>query len=198
MAHDDVPQEREHIPMVEDIPSHEIYASLLGIKRKSSPPESPIEGNATGGFVVIERDDPERVPKTAFGQTYTKSQQMKLSSLLLGPSNKGFKLLLKMGWREEDGGLGKRRQGTLLPIKTVHKKGKLGLGASNRKEPRITHKSMSKEGVVQDRKMTKAERKKTKRLEHEKSGQEMRKIRMMLRTDISDEHEKLYEQLNCM
>lgn len=198
MAHDDVPQEREHIPVVEDIPSHEIYASLLGINRKSMQPKASLERNDTEAAVVIERDDLEQVPKTAFGQTYAKSQQIQNSSLLLDPSNKGFKLLLKMGWREEDGGLGKHRQGTLLPIKTVLKKGKHGLGASNRKEERITHKSMNMEVVVHERKRTKAERKKSQRLEQAQSGQEMRRIRMMLRTDISDEHERLYEQLNSM
>lgn len=203
LLQDNVSLEQEHSFLVEDIPSHEIYSSLLGIKRKPlcKPDVSPRPTSVTAGTAIIKSDDCQNVPvfKTAFGQTYAKSQEIQLSSslLLLGPSNKGFKLLLKMGWRERDGGLGKHRQGSLLPIKTVFQPGKkLGLGARNRKAARISHQPVNKERVVCDRKMTKAERRKRQRLEHEKEVHDMRRIRMMLRTDISDEHEKLHERLH--
>jgi hypothetical protein len=100
LSQENIPQEQgEHTPMVEDIPSHEIYSSLLGIKRR--PPDTSVvlhnhgtSSTTSTGAAIIERDDPqEKTPKTAFGQTYAKSQELQLSSLLLGPSNKGFTLL---------------------------------------------------------------------------------------------------------
>jgi hypothetical protein len=96
----------------------------------------------------------------------------------------------------KDGGLGKRRQGSMLPISTVFKEDKLGLGAGKRKIARITHKCTNKEEtIVKDRKETKAERKRRRHLEQEEANRQDKKIRMMLRTDVSAEDEALFTQM---
>jgi hypothetical protein len=54
---------------------------------------------------------------------------MPLSLLALTSSNcRGFKLLTKMGWKEEEGGLGKRRQGPLIPVRPHGNHKQRGLG----------------------------------------------------------------------
>ena len=199
-------QEWQQSVLVEDIPSHEIYTSLVGIKRRTSPiveqqPVPSSHGATTSGAAIVENwtiGEPRQNIRAEFWQTtYMKSQEIQLSSISIDRSNKGFKLLSKMGWREQDGGLGKRRQGSMLPIQTVLKEGKLGLGAGKRKTARITHTHVrnKEETIVQDRKETKAERKRRRQLEQEEVSRKDKRIRMMLRTDIPDADEALYTQL---
>lgn len=186
--------------MVEEVPSHEIYASLLGIQRKPLLSVSSCPKNSPGATVIpIEEAE---IPRSSFGQAYQRAQETKFSSLAIQPSNKGFKLLEKMGWKECEGGLGRNRQGSLLPVKTMLKDDKKGLGASPRKRARVTHRRKGKKGnnTPQETKKlpheTKAQRKWRLRTEREKQHNDAKKIRLMLRTDVGDEYEKLYRQLH--
>jgi hypothetical protein len=197
------PQRQQQPILVEDIPSHEIYTSLLGIKRRSPSPAvvavpSASWNNATTAPIVeMEHDRQKIIPTTAFGQTYAKSQETQLTSLFLDRSNKGFEILTKIGWREQEGGLGKKRQGSLLPIKTVLKgEGKKGIGAGKQKTARITHRFQKKETVQDDQKETKAQRNRRRHLERGEASRQDKRIRMMLRTDVSDEYEQLYTKLH--
>lgn len=136
----------------------------------------------------------ETTTTTTLNNVYQRAMEnpKKLSSLSLDASNKGFKLLHKMGWKETDGGLGKQRQGTLTPIKTVIKNDKCGLGRK-RQEKQVTH---QQETSVEQPKETKAQRKRRKKMEHEKEQHRQKRARMLLRTDVSDEYEQLYMSLH--
>ena len=69
------------------------------------------------------------VKDSDFSQAYRKalSSSQNLSSLSLNASNKGYQILSSMGWKDRDGGLGRKRQGSLAPIKKQLKRGKEGL-----------------------------------------------------------------------
>lgn len=138
------------------------------------------------------------------------------TSLSLDNSNKGYAMLSAMGWSEDGGGLGKSRQGTMLPVKTALKMDKRGLGSGTARrrgkrpgqgnaEARITHKhddieaaAGRKKGSEADRshRESKAERKKRQKQEAEKASRDDRRARLMLRSDIPPEYEDLYMQLH--
>ena len=61
------------------------------------------------------------------------------SQLGLDPSNRGYRLLERLGWSEAEGcGLGVRRQGRVAPIPTQLRDNRTGLG-HERKRARVTH-----------------------------------------------------------
>jgi hypothetical protein len=195
-ANDDAQQPPPPPPtIVEDIPSHEIYASLLGIKRKPTLPTVTIN-SSTNSSIVVETDS-ILPPSTAFGRAFAKSQEIPLSNLLLTNSNKGFQLLQKMGWKERDGGLGRNRQGSLLPVKTVRlKDNRKGVGAQQQKcKARITHYPAPSVSTPKAQE-SKGQRKRRLRAERERDSRDAKKIRMILRTDVADEYEQLYTSLH--
>lgn len=136
------------------------------------------------------------------------------TSLSLDKSNKGYAMLSAMGWSEESGGLGRTRQGEMLPVKTKLKMDKRGLGSSatrRRKQSaqgtikaRITHRHDDIEAAAgrdnssgaRNSGETKTERKKRKKKETEKALRDDRLVHMMLRSDIPPEYEHLYMQLH--
>lgn len=79
----------------------------------------------------------------------------RLSPILIPPSNPGYQILTRMGWRDPEfyetprdpsgdsdsyvGGLGRNGQGRRLPIPTVLKRDRSGIGCDNKSRPRITH-----------------------------------------------------------
>lgn len=79
----------------------------------------------------------------------------KLSPLFIPPSNPGYKILSRLGWVDPaeigssaisadgittcTGGLGREGQGPRLPISTVLKRDRSGIGADRRNRPKITH-----------------------------------------------------------
>lgn len=205
------------VNIVEDMSSSEFYASLLGIETITSPSVAPpahtLQRAPTNNVdtVVQDSDDEATAKKTsafaeAFQHALSNSAHSSTTQLKLDRSNKGFRLLQKMGWNEREGGLGKNRQGNLLPVKTVLKQDKKGLGLS-KKTPKITHKAAAaapsnkktkirKNPNDQHQKMTKAQRKRINRRLQSQQQMKDRRIRMMLRTDISDEYEELYSKLH--
>ena len=203
--------------VVEDIPSHELYAEILGIScpvKSSMPQQGGRRGEENEARTAPDVDNSRRLPIVApieeeaepgksgeFGRFYKKSLQKKgqMSSLLLDTSNKGFKLLSRMGWKESDGGLGRRRQGSMVPVKTVLKADKKGLGAGNRVAARITHPARAKsdsDSSEKGKKETKGQRRKRKQEEKDRETRKAKQARMLLRTDVSDEYEQLYLQLH--
>ncbi|KAM7536826.1 hypothetical protein Aperf_G00000084116 [Anoplocephala perfoliata] len=78
----------------------------------------------------------------------------RLSPLYIPHSNPGYKILSRLGWVDPaetgalessdsvstcTGGLGRQGQGRRLPISTVLKRDRSGVGADHRNRPRITH-----------------------------------------------------------
>jgi len=114
------------------------------------------------------------------------------SKLTLDSSNKGFRLLSKMGWSESTGGLGKTRSGKLEPIRTVKNSNQVGLGG-NKKTPklRVTHKPSSNSSYFEEEEEEESETLKERKKHLESERREERKIRMSLRTDLSDADEAL-------
>lgn len=198
--------------IIEEEPPHEFYASLLG---KKGAIQSHSQSLAAGEARLVRRHDSstslpavivpeEKRPKKeeiAFSRLYGRSlsDPPKLSSLALDETNRGYKILEKMGWSEQKGGLGRQRQGSMLPVKTVLKRDKKGLGSGKRKKARITHPAKSRspenDGATQ-RKETKAERRRRRKQEAEQESRKAKRARMLLRTDISDEYEQLYMKLH--
>ena len=188
--------------LVEDESPQEFYASLIGkkpraVKTSETAPPSKNQRQHSSTLPVVASEEPcAPISNAEFNKIYKRaiSDPPQLSSLSLDPSNKGFKLLTSMGWREHEGGLGKRRQGTLTPVKTQIKNDKRGLGKGRKKEERVTHHPHEKASVeVQE---TKAQRKRRRKAEREREQRREKRVRMLLRTDVSDEYEQLYMGLH--
>lgn len=189
--------------VVEDESPHEFYASLLGKKpkalkpppvilsRQSVPPVVPPEEPVT----EPSKNNPHKM-EAAFTRTYQRalSDPPKLTSLSLDESNKGYKMLRSLGWHESQGGLGKRRQGTLTPVKTRIKNDKHGVGV-NKTEARVTHKP-HRPASEAPKATTKAQRRRQRKEAHVKEQQRAKRARMLLRTDVSDDYEQLYMGLH--
>jgi len=196
-------QQRPNV--VEDISSHEFYANLIGKKplavKSNSSTFTTTDKNRrrfTPSLPVVASDESAAPTSTdEFSKTYQRalSDPPKYSSLSLDQSNKGFKLLSQMGWNEQDGGLGKRRQGNLTPIKTRIKNDKRGLGRGKKQPERVTHHPHQRAQEV-EAKETKAQRKRRRKAEREQDQHCQKRARMLLRTDISDEYEQLYMSLH--
>lgn len=121
---------------------------------------------------------------------------MMLSSLALTSSNcKGFKLLTQMGWKEEDGGLGKHRQGTLVPVRPNGNQEQRGLGFAA-KHGRRSGKPNVGATLATVVKTTRAQRRRQRQQQADAEAEKMKQARMMLRTDVSDEYQELYRQLH--
>ena len=240
-GHDDFPS---RAAIIEDEPASDFYASVVGVKprkrRRILPQPKPRMESAnqnnnhletsTASLPVVDAEKEEinaNGCSTGDKKSYAIKSEMGNSlhrafanppanqtSLSLDKSNKGYAMLTSMGWSEESGGLGRSRQGEMLPVKTTLKMDKRGLGSSSRKrgkrsaqgsaEARITHKHHDIEAAAGGNHTpqagpsgeTKAERKKRKKKEAEKASRNDRRVRMMLRSDIPPEYEDLYVQLH--
>jgi hypothetical protein len=188
--------------LVEDESPQEFYASLIGNKPRAvntskTAPSSKNQSQYSSTLPVVASEEASvSVADAEFNIIYKRaiSDPPQLSSLSLGPSNKGFKLLTSMGWKEHEGGLGKRRQGNLTPVKTQIENDKRGLGRGRKMEERVTHHPHEKASVrVRE---TKTQRKRRRKAETEKEQRSEKRVRMLLRTDVSDEYEQLYMGLH--
>lgn len=192
--------------VIEDEPSHEIYANLIGIKmplkkvvhsnHASTPPRKYSESIfKIGDASVIPVNGELEEESNQYTSIYRKrlAEPLEVSQLSLDKSNKGFQILARMGWREKDGGLGKDRQGKLSPVKTILKRNKHGLGAARSVKARVTHtqdqldtKQNSKNGGRQNSNSVQKNRK------NHQEQQRDKKARMLLSSDIPEEYLGLF------
>lgn len=192
--------------VIEDEPSHEIYANLIGIKvplkkvvhsnHVSTPPRKYSQDIAkVGDAAVIPVNGELEEESNQYTSIYRKrlAEPLEVSQLSLDKSNKGFQILARMGWREKDGGLGKDRQGKLSPVKTILKRNKHGLGAARSVKARVTH--------TQDQLNTKQNSKNRGRQnsnsvqKNRRNNQEQqrdKKARMLLSSDFPEEYLGLF------
>ena len=135
--------------LVEDEPSHEIYANLIGHKplKVSLPTRNALETqivdrsqlyssaiipidddcdnqniNCAKEFYSIYRKrlaESEAKTKATGEVTVEPRNRAAHSKICLDRSNKGYRMLARMGWKENEGGLGKARQGILEPINAM-------------------------------------------------------------------------------
>lgn len=197
--------------IIEEIPSHELYASIVGISASASSTSTsvrrvhpPLLANLipTTTRTTTTRDIQSSTPLTAVYQKATMSGT-KMSCLKLDTSNKGFQLLQQLGWQEQDGGLGRYRQGSLEPIKTIRLNcnNKKGLCPAIITEARITHvtppsQTNNSTSTFQERKKeTKGQRKRQRHLNHENEGRIDKEIRFLLQTNETEEYEQLYRSI---
>lgn len=120
------------------------------------------------------------------------------SQLVIDTSNRGYRLLSRMGFKEEEGGLGKWRQGRLEPILPKVKLDRRGVGSiynrrrKNREDPLP--------GTVVDASSNNY----TRQLQEKQVGLQYhlasvrrdKTARLMLRTDITVENEELHFALS--
>ena len=152
--------------VVEDEPSHEIYANLIGLNNPNKlfhPPQQEHQAHAqhlhknsdgginanengdcaSGNLIPAETSNQAEVRNSSRGKVsiYRKrlAEGCSLSKLSIDQTNKGFQMLKQMGWKESEGGLGKERQGTLTPVKTSLKRDKKGIGSGERLMAKVTH-----------------------------------------------------------
>lgn len=220
----------ESAAVIEDEPASDFYASLVGVnpsavsrkRRRVLPPTSKtgvaapsVEDSTTSSSHVVDAKKGE-IQRNGHDTRATKSEMAhalhrafanptEQTSLSLDKSNKGYALLSAMGWSEDSGGLGKSRQGQMVPVKTTLKMDQRGLGSGTGRRG-ITHKHDDIEAAA-GRKCgnnngagpsgeTKAQRKKRKKKETQKAARDDKRVRMMLRSDIPPEYEELYMQLH--
>jgi len=189
---------------IEEEPAHEFYANLfatipvpylsnhnslqfstpLSVQRPlvSATIQDDCHDSSEGGNVVKESD---------FSRAYRRalSSSQNLSSLSLNASNKGYQMLSSMGWKERDGGLGRKRQGSLEPIKTQLKKGKQGLGAGKPFVARVTHLQTSKALV------TKKHRRKRVKEEAEIERKREKRARIIINSNLPTEYDDILLRL---
>ena len=111
------------------------------------------------------------------------------TTLTLDKNNKGFQLLTKMGFCEEQGGLGKARQGTLTPIHPKYNVGGKGLGLLVRLPipiPRSTKDNNNYDMLV--KKETKGQRRKRMQEAAKKDQMRNKRARMLINSDLPDEY----------
>jgi len=116
------------------------------------------------------------------------------SSIQLNHSNKGFQLLTRLGWKEKEGGLGKNRQGVMKPVEAKLKVDRRGLGStpvrSKKKSAAFPSSNQQKQQQSQPESKSKRRQRAKEKEDHEQRRE--KKIRMLLRSDISCEFEDLY------
>ncbi|KAL5106031.1 hypothetical protein TcWFU_000803 [Taenia crassiceps] len=132
------------------------------------------------------------------------------SSLHIPPSNRGYKMLRRLGWvdfantdisvssadtREvSSGGLGRQGQGRRSPIATILKNDRLGFGAAAKNRPRITHFAPNDVRAVGSRPLSLNKRLQMKRIKSEK----MKEIRFRQEFYLDDDQLKvLYGESRC-
>lgn len=79
-----------------------------------------------------------------------------VSKYLIPQTNRGYQMMLRSGW-DPEGGLGSEGKGRTLPVKTVLKRDRFGIGASESKRARVTHftahdsRAIKRKGVKESR-----------------------------------------------
>lgn len=107
------------------------------------------------------------------------------SQISLDKSNKGFRLLEKMGWKEIQGGLGSRRQGILEPIQTTLKNDKRGIGSVKKLPSKVTH-LMGRNKQKQQTSLG------TDAVILQDGASRSKKARMLITSDLPDEYFSLF------
>ena len=200
--------------IIEEIPSHELYANIVGIPRSSYIETIPNNSCWDYSERVLSHSSFEKesrinlvppppivvVPvecKSEFGKVYQRASEgfIEPSKLSLNSSNKGFQMLEKMGWKESEGGLGKQRQGRMIPLQPSLKLDQKGLGCCSTKKKK-KYKSFLGNGngdsslietSIQLPPPAAACQKKLRQQVQDES-QARKRIRVMLRSDLGDEY----------
>mmetsp|Transcript_3678 Transcript_3678/g.5405 ORF Transcript_3678/g.5405 Transcript_3678/m.5405 type:complete len:238 (-) Transcript_3678:23-736(-) len=210
--------------LIEDEQPHEFYADLVMLNNRTQrtnqimPSSSSLLSNsveANSNANVIQENEKEKdqnsdgsTPKSSsptqseFAKVFQRAvtNPPQFSKLLLDRANRGYQMLQNMGWKEKDGGLGRHRQGTLVPIpRTKVKNNQTGLGRKRKRMPRKNSTERNNETSNQttvSRKSSTAKTKAEKKLHPQhQEAQQMKRIRMLLRTDVTDQYEDLYLKL---
>ena len=196
---------------IDEEPAHEFYANLFEDKKivatnpvsslsnrnslQFSTSSSLIQRPLVSATIQDDCHDSSEVgnivKESDFSRAYRKalSSSQNLSSLSLNASNKGYKILSSMGWKERDGGLGRKRQGSLAPIKTQLKRGKQGLGAGKPFAARVTHLQTSKALV------TKKHRRKRVKEEAEIERKRGKRARIIINSNLPTEYDEILLRL---
>ena len=119
-----------------------------------------------------------------------KSNNKGSSKFKLNKSNKGFQILTKMGYRESEGGLGKYRQGRMIPIKIKPKLDCHGLGV-DLKNTKSGNRQISENKVTKKVKVTTSHV--SQQFSHDRQKERM--ARHLLRMDIDVQYEDMYLKL---
>ena len=173
-------------------------AVSTSISSSSSCPLLSAASHSTGSNVIA-MDTNVEIKTSDFSRAYQRAlaSNTTRSCLKLDHSNKGFRLLSQLGWKENEGGLGRRRQGNLEPIKTMLQRNKMGLGAAaavgSKMKARITHLPKPPKTMHRPNQHV---GKKFREREQASSSCRDKEIRFMLRTDVSEEYVELYRSLH--
>lgn len=215
-------QYSNHASLVEEEPPHEFYARLCGkpvnyLHQKLFVPTSSSQSHAIHNLVlssssisIIPPDCDKKISERNEEESSAFSKAYKYASTnpklyfppQLNSSNcqKKLKLRQKMEWKKEDGKLGKRRDGSLCPITKKWNEYRRGLGSS-KLMGKITHHDNSTTLTRKEKKAryengkikpNRAQRKRKRREKEEKEKLKDKKVKLMLRTDVSDNYERLY------
>ena len=194
--------------VIEEIPSHELYATLVGIPFSSynnannkdhswSCSDSGVLSHSSQrniGPILIPPPIMFQECKSEFGKAYNRAVLeegfIKPSQLSLNSSNKGFKMLEKMGWKESGGGLGKQRQGILTPVNPCLKLDHKGLGCctKNKKKMKVHRDGSIHDNVSRTPMQPCQKRRRRQEEEQEEEARTMKRIRLLLRSDLADEY----------
>lgn len=118
---------------------------------------------------------------------FSESQGAALKTTKIPESNKGYKMLQKIGWKEGEG-LGSEQQGIKVPIATEFRTTRAGIGAK-KVQKRVTHyPAEKKEDDMIKHEQKKAVQKKAVQKKRKKDEQ----LKRELYSDIPDEYADLF------
>ena len=188
--------------IIEDEPSHEIYSSLfegttsqLSSFQKNQNNVDTNRHNDENQFcnnIIVPDNTPIHTKDYQTNMEVSSSSTKTRQGISMDCSNKGYQMLLKMGWNETNGGLGKRRQGRINPItRSIVKKDKAGLGSFPSTNQTTTIVQKQKQSCME----TKARKRRRQKEELQHKKKKEKQIRIMLRSDIPDTMEHLYLNL---
>ncbi|KAL0278265.1 UNVERIFIED_CONTAM: hypothetical protein PYX00_000126 [Menopon gallinae] len=137
----------QHVPDVpreNPVKNPEYKKQLQNLKKKFGVGNAPPDVYKVPGY-----EDRAEMRRNTVGSSHH-SEKTHSSSLteVMPQTNKGFKMLTKMGWSEGEK-LGKDNRGLLEPIPLISNEGKTGLGAPSVVEPNVSASVKKKQAILQ-------------------------------------------------
>ena len=114
-----------------------------GVEYRTSNPSSPQSEVKTVqklycDICKCDYEGDQKVHDTSMMHLFNRKHKTEISPYFLPESNRGFQMMLKTGWDGEKG-LGSQGQGQKLPVKTVLKRSRAGLGMETKDKKKVTH-----------------------------------------------------------
>lgn len=168
-----------------------VAGGMGGLAQKYAGPRAG-EVVDDGGWGDFQDDEDRRLPLKYMSEHGLDTRSFEAASMdsALPPSNRGYMLLQRMGWKAGEG-LGKTKKGRLDPVRLDEESCKMGLGKAS--ELNYYHTEATKVRVKLDSEITPEEHREKRQAQAEKSQKieaEIAQVTQKFRCDICDKQYK--------